>query len=264
MIIKILLPFLLVTALFGAEDSWYKSINPKIEAGILSPNLGGDISNVHSKEIGFASDLGYVDASSSYFSLEMRPTKKYVPNIYINFFNLHESSDITLDRNITVADREYENSHNISADIEYYVVNVLLSDNFILKGKTFSAFGKRIYTGDLEFSVGLDVKYIDWTMSVENLSTTDDQGWIEVNELIPLPYLGFKYYWYDLLVYADISSLSLQDAKSTYMQAGIDYRIVNGLSLSLGYVYEDFDIKEDDDTVNFETDGVKASFKYAF
>jgi hypothetical protein len=163
-----------------------------------------------------------------------------------------------------VADKDFVVDDNVTADIEYYVFNVLLSDNLILKGKTFSVFGKRIYTGDVEFSVGLDIKYIDWTISVDKIGSTDEPGWIEVNELIPLPYLGFKYYWYDLLIYADVSALSLREAKSTYMQAGIDYRVVNGLSLSVGYVYEDFDIKEDNDTVNFETDGVKVSFKYAF
>ncbi|MCW8837864.1 MAG: hypothetical protein OQK11_04090, partial [Thiovulaceae bacterium] len=107
--------------------------------------------------------------------------------------------------------------------------------------------------------------YVNWEYHVIDKSgLSNDNSWIKVDEFIPLPYLGFKYYRYKLFVYGNVSALSFQDAKSISAEAGIDYFFVNNFSLSIGYVYENFDIKEDDDTVYFQSDGVKLGFKYTF
>ena len=261
MIIKILLPFLIVGTLFGAEDSWYKKLNPKIEAGIYSSSISGDISNIST--VTDFSTLGLDDSRASFFSLSLRPEKKYIPNIKLSYFNMKENSDVVLTDTTTIADEDFNTS--ISTSTSYYNINALLYKDLAIKGKIVSVFGNKIYTGDLEFDVGINIKYLNWKYQVsDKMNLTRADSWIEIGQFISLPYLGVKYYRYNLLIYADISALSFQKAEATQLEFGIDYRMVDGLFLSMGYIYEDFDVLEDNDTVNFKTSGPKFSFKYAF
>jgi hypothetical protein len=126
-------------------------------------------------------------------------------------------------------------------------------------------FGKSFYTGDLEFNIGLNTKLFQWEYQIQDLTNlSQSPSWITVNELIPLPYLGVKYHWYDFKLYADVSTLAFSSAKSTSYQFGIDYRVVSGLYLSAGYMSEEFEVVEQLDKVDFQTDGYKFSFKYTF
>jgi predicted porin len=126
-------------------------------------------------------------------------------------------------------------------------------------------FGKAIFTGDLEFDLGLNTKLFQWEYQVQDLTQLDKApSWIKVSEFIPLPYIGIKYHWYNLKLYADVSSLAFSDAQSTSYQFGMAYRVVAGLYLSLNYMSEEFKVVEDQDTIDFQTDGYKFSFKYAF
>jgi len=239
-----------------------KTIKTKIEAGLFSANMKGDISNLKGKS-DFNDDLGYSDFYASYFSVELEHNYDYIPNVYLGLFNMKQGEDAILTKEVEIAESLY--SADITSKMDYYVLNLLLYSDLMLKGNTISAFGKRFYTGDVEFDIGVDVKYINWQYQVINKEPLKSgNSWIRVNEFIPLPYLGIKYYRYKLMVYANVSALSFQDAKSISAEAGIDYRFVDGLFLSVGYMYENFDVIEDDDTVYFQTDGIKLGFKYAF
>jgi len=93
---------------------------------------------------------------------------------------------------------------------------------------------------------------------------TKPSAWIKADILIPLPYLGMKYYRYNTVIYANVSALSFSEAKAVTYHAGIDYRIINTLYLGVSYLHEDFKALEREDTVTFSMDGYKVGFKYIF
>jgi len=262
MIFKMLLPFLLFFTLYANEKPWYEAVDVKIEVGIYMPTYGGNVLNVHGKTT-FDDDLNYSNTPASYFSLFIRHDRPYTPNIIINYFNMKDNQNSDLNRTIYLADTSFGSS--VSTVIKSSVLNVVLYQDLMLKGKYLKLFGKNYYTGDLEFDVGLDTKVVTWDFSIQDLSDlTKEASWIKVEEFIPLPYLGINYYLYNLSAYANISALSFVDAKATSYQAGVDYRVVDGLYLSVGYLYEEFEAVEDLDTITFHTSGYKFSFKYAF
>ena len=140
----------------------------------------------------------------------------------------------------------------------------MIYEDILLKGKVINFSGKRFYTGDIEFDIGFDTKYVSWKYNIVDKVDSRNYSWIKVNEFIPLPHMGFKYYRYKLTAYANVSALSFQDANSMSVRAGIDYNFVDGFYLNVGYVYENFDVLEDSDFVYFQADGVKVGFKYRF
>ncbi len=262
MMLRFLLPFFLLLSLHAKEKTWYSKIDTKIEAGVFLPDMGGTITN----SIGvanFESDFGYEKSTASYFALELILDYDYAPNFNLNFMSMKENSDVTLSRGLEVADGSFNSS--VSTVLDYSIANAVFYQDFKKKGKWISVFGKPYYSGDLEFDVGLNVKMINWNFEIQDKTDLSKaSSWIKVNEFIPLPYLGFKYYLYNLTVYANVSALSFNEAKSTSFEVGVDYRIINGLYLSAGYLYEQFKAVEKHDTIDFDTAGYKFSFKYAF
>jgi len=262
MIFRILLPFLLLFKLYANEGVWYENIDIKIEAGIYMPTFGGDILNVRG-ETSFKDDFKYENAPASYFTFFLRHDRDYTPNLIINYFNMKDNKNVILTEPKYLVDTSFDSS--IATVIKSSVLNITLFQDLMLKGKYVSIFSKKYYTGDLEFTVGLNTKVVNWDFMIQDLTDlSKESSWIKVEEFIPLPYLGFNYYLYNLRVYADISALSFVDAKATSYKAGVDYRVVDGLYLSAGYLYEQFKAVEDLDTITFNTSGYKFSFKYAF
>ncbi|MEA2100108.1 MAG: hypothetical protein U9P72_08260 [Campylobacterota bacterium] len=262
MLVRFLLLFLLFFPLYANERVWYDNIDIKIEAGIYMPTFGGDILNVRG-ETSFEDDLEYKNAPASYFSLFLTHDRDYTPNLIINYFNMKDNKNTELTEPIHLVSVDFDSS--IATVIKSSVLNVTLYQDLMLKGKFLRVFGKPYYTGDLEFHVGLNTKVIDWNFSIQDLTDlSKEESWIRVEEFIPLPYLGFNYYLYNLIVYANVSALSFVDAKATSYQAGLDYRVVEGLYLSAGYLFEEFKAVEKLDTITFNTSGYKLSFKYAF
>ncbi|MCW9026824.1 MAG: hypothetical protein OQJ77_05860 [Thiovulaceae bacterium] len=260
--IRLFLLMFLFVGLFTCELFAESKIKTRIEASLIVSDIKGDIKNLSSTS-DFVNDLGYSSFNASYFSIEVENQNDYVPNIYFAFFSTQENADSTLDSAVEIAEVTY--SSEISSTIDYNVLNLLFYENMLIKGGIARINGYSFYPGDLEFDIGIDIKYVNWEYHVIDKSgLSNDNSWIKVDEFIPLPYLGFKYYRYKLFVYGNVSALSFQDAKSISAEAGIDYFFVNNFSLSIGYVYENFDIKEDDDTVYFQSDGVKLGFKYTF
>lgn len=265
MIPRILLPLFIVVSLFALDDGFSQKMDIKIEAGLYIPTLVGDISNT-STDTDINSDLGFNKATASYFSIEFKHTYDYVPNIYVSYFNMKINADATLLKDAVIADYTFDTGKDVSSTIQYDSLNAIIYQDFKLKGKTTkSIFGQRVYLGDIEFDIGLNIKSLNYLHSTQDKSDLSiPLTWIRVSEFIPLPYFGFKYYRYNVIIYGDISALSFYDAKSTTGHLSLDYRLVEGVYLTAGYLYDSLDVVEDGDTVSFETSGVRLGFRYKF
>jgi len=260
--LKVLLPLIFSLSLFAQSDQWYSRINAEIEAGMYIPTLSGTIENIHGIS-DFSQDFGYTDAKASYFSIELRHNYDYIPNLYLSYFNMQDSQSATLTKTVQIVDKSFNS--DVFTTIDYQVSDATLYQDLQLKGQVFKLFGRKFYTGDLEFDIGLSAKLLKWHYEVKDLTDlARASAWIDVNELIPLPYFGVKYFYYDLMIYTNINDLAFSKAKSSAYRAGIDYRVVGGLYLSASYLYEQFNVVEQQDTVEFKTSGLKFSFKYAF
>ena len=262
MILRAFLTLFFSINLYGVSNSWLSKIDTTIELGIYLPASSGSISNF-SNSVDFTNDLGYKNMVAMYLKTEIKLPYVYSPNIVLDYFNIHESSKTVLTKKIQIVNREYDSS--ITSQINYQVFNFILYKDFMLKGKMRSLLGKRIYSGDLELDVGLNTKFFLWEYEIQDLSNSSHYpSWIKVNELIPLPYLGVKYHLYNIKLYADLSTLSFSSVKSTSYQFGVSYRVVAGLYISTSYQSEFFLTSEDLNTIKYQTDGYKFSFKYAF
>ena len=266
MILRFLLPFLLLTPLFASEDSWYS----KVEVGMYLPTPEGSVSNFEGSS-DFENDFGYEKLKASYFALGFVFNYDYIPNIEINYFKMKDNQNTNLNRNVVIADGDFSSS--VATIINYNIFNVIVYQDFKQKGRYFPILGKQYYSGDIEFDVGLNAKIIDWRFDIENKENlTQSPSWIAVDEFIPVPYLGVKYYLYDLIAYANISALAFSKAKAVSYQFGVDYRIIDTLYLSAAYLSEEIESTEKNlkesvekiDTIKFESSGYKLSFKYAF
>jgi len=262
MLLRLLLPFFLLFPLFANEDSWYLKIDTEIEAGMYLPIPNGTISNSQASS-SFYTDYGYKDLRASWFAISYLLHDDYIPNIHISYFRMSDNTNKDLNRTVVVADGEFSSS--VATIISYNVLNIIIYQDFKKKGKYLPIFGKQYYSGDIEFDVGLNTKMINWRFDIENKSNlTQTPSWIKVDEFIPLPFIGMRYYLYDFNMYANISALAFSKAKSTSYQLGAYYRVVNSLYLNVGYLYEEFKAVEKLDTINFETRGYKLGFKYIF
>ncbi len=260
----VLLPLIIVASLFAQNNSGASKVEVKIEAGLFLPKLGGAISNTITTA-DFNNDLGFSKSSASFFALETKLNYDYAPNFYINYFNFKEHADASLSKSIVIADDTYASAANITSVVDFNTVNAIIYQNFLLKGKTVDIYSRRFYPGDIEFNIGLNVKNLNYDYTVQDKDTiARSPSWIKVYEFIPLPYFGFRYYRYNFMILGDISALSFSRAKSTSAQISVDYRVVAGVYVSAGYVYEQFDVVEDNDRVVFRTSGTKLSFKYKF
>lgn len=264
MIFRLLLPLFIAVSLFGADDAWYSKIGTKLEVGLYLPTSSGTISNLTSKS-NFQDDFGYSDAKATYAALSLTHDYNYIPNLRLSYFNMQDNKSVTLSKIVKVADGTFDANSSVASVIDYQVFSAILYQDLKLKGKMFSLFGKPFYSGDLEFDLGLNAKITRWNYQVQDLTNlSKTPSWIRVSEFIPLPYIGMRYYLYDLVLSADASALAFSRAQSATYQASVDYRAVKGLHLSAGYIYEEFKVLEKEDTVDFKTAGYKFSFKYTF
>ncbi len=253
---------LFISLPFLHAQSWYDGIDTKLEAGMYYPSLGGTITNSHSST-DLKEDFNYAKAKASYFGVAILLNYDYTPNIDINFLNMKDNRDTTLTDSTVIADGDFNGT--TSSDIEFSVLNTVFYQDFKQKGALFSLFGKTFYSGDIEFDVGFNMKLVSWHYEVRDLKDlTIPSSWIKADILIPLPYIGFKYYIYDFIAYAHSSALSFSEAKSTNYQVGFDYRVIDSLYLSASYLSEQFKAVEKQDTIDFSTKGYKIGFKYAF
>jgi len=256
--------FLLISFELQAKE-WYENIHPTLEIGMHLSDFDGTAKNTGSTS-NFQDDFKYTDTSSSYFALDLRLDYPYAPNIQMSYFNDKQNQNTTLTKYTEIADGKFDANATMDSDIEYKVFNIVLYKDFKKKGKFVKYFGKIFYTGDIEFDVGVNLKFIDWRFNLRDAA--DEDYWDEVNSVIPLPYLGFRYAYYRLRFYTSISTLSFSDAKSTNYEIGVDFRVIDQLYIGASYLYEGFEatVTKDGhtDKIDFNTAGNKLSFKYIF
>lgn len=249
-------------SLFAVENHSHSKIGTQFEAGIYLPHSSGTISNIVGTS-NFHNDFGYSNTEATYLALDFTLDYDYVPNLNINYFNMQDNSHAELNTTVKVADGLF--SSKVDTLIDYQVFNAILYQDLKIKGKILSFFDKPFYSGDIEFDIGVNTKLIKWNFQVQDLTDiTKSPSWIHVNEFIPLPYIGMRYYLYHLIIYANGSALAFSRAKSTSYQVGADYNVVRGLYLSTGYMYEHSKVTEKEDTVDFKIAGYKFGFKYTF
>ena len=264
MLLRILFLTFIALSLHAEEKSWYQKLNPSLEIGMHLSNFEGSIDNAFSSA-NFRDDFKYTDTYSTYLAIGFKPQYKYAPNIMISYFNEVQNENATLTKQIRVADGVFDTNSTVSTKITYQVLNVTLYKEFRQRGKYVRMFNSNIYTGDFELDVGLNLKTIKWDFNIFDAKADNaSQHWINVDSVIPLPYIGFKYYLYRLRLFANISALSLSEAKATNFEFGVDFRVIDRLFLSATYLYEDFKAVEIVDTVEFRTVGNKFGFKYYF
>ena len=262
MVQKILVLFFLAISLHG-DDAWYSKFSAQIEAGVYMNEFGGDLSNSASV-VDFADELGYEDTYASYFGLVIDNDYSYLPTLNISFINMKQDKDAVLNSNKKVVEKSDFNG-SVNSKIDYSVINIALYGSLKQKGSMQRFLRWSFYTGDIEFNLGMNVKSINYQFQIRDMDdTTNTYHYVRVNTFVPLPYLGIRYYLYDLVVFANGSALSLADAKSTNYQAGLEYRVFENFYLGASYMYEDFEATEKEDKVNFQTSGGKFSFKYIF
>lgn len=259
MILKLLLPFLMLLPLYSADSK----LDVTIEAGMYMPTSGGTVINTQESS-DFENDFGYTDLQASYFSLLFMIDYDYMPNVNISYFNMSDNQETTtLDTTVRIANGDFNSS--VATNLEYTILNIVFYQDYKQKGRFFSFNGKRFYSGDFRFDVGVNAKVLTWKFTIQDaIDRTKPSSWITVNEYIPLPYIGFKYYLYDLMLHSEISALALSKAKSTSYQIGLDYRAMDNIYLTAGYLYEHFKAVEKLDKIEFETVGYKFGFKYVF
>lgn len=269
MLLRYLLLFIIsLNILYAKQMHWYDKIYPSVEAGLHYADLQGSVSNTQSVS-DFRDDFGYLDSYSSYFALGLKLDYNYAPNFHISYFNNKEYADANLSKSTSVANGVFDANSSISSIVDYQVINFTIYQDFKHKGNRVKFLRFKFYPGDIDFYVGINLKIIDWKFEISDTpKSLEYKYWVHVAEKIPLPFIGFKYYYYNLRLYANASALSFSEAKSTNYEFGLDYRVIDSLYLNVSYLYEDFKATERRDSnidiVEFKTVGNKFGFKYLF
>jgi len=258
---KLILSLCFLLSSLGAADSWYNKFHLGLEAGVFMNNFGGDIENATPSLTRFSDDLNYKNTDSSFFALHLKNDIDYVPDLDISYMNVQQNRNAELNDQKFVAAGDYNGS--VRSKISYNVLNTVVKSSFKYKGSMKKFFSWNFYTGDVEYNIGINAKFISYRFDIEKSDTTD-ANFISVESAIILPYLGAKYYWYDFILHGHVSALSFSDAKATSYEAGIDYQLFKNFYLSASYMYEDFEATEKLDTVYFKSYGNKLAMKYYF
>lgn len=233
-----------------------------IEVGAFQPTFDGTIENPDSLT-DYSKDLNYEATLISYFGFEADFDSWYLPTFKINYFNMSDSYNANLTGTKQFVGYDYNGS--VTTWTDYSVINVILSKDFHRPGTYFNAFGRQLYTGDLYFDIGVNLKNIDYRFEVRQNGITDPENdFISVKSNILMPYIGLKYRIGYLTIYGDVSTLALGDVKANSFKGALEYRIYKNIAINGGYMYEDFEATEKLDKVNFKAGGGFGSIKLYF
>lgn len=258
----IFLSFVLFLGTLSAAESWYEKFSLGAEAGIFMNDFGGDIENATPSKTDFQDELNYKDTDSSFFGLYLTNDIDYVPDLDITYMNVKQNRNAVLEnKKVITLGADYNGS--IRSTIDYSVLNVVLKSSFKYRGSMKKVLFWNLYSGDIEYNLGVNAKFVSYRFDIET-SEAELPSFISVDSAIILPYVGVKYYWYDFIVHAHASALSLSDAKATSYQYGIDYQLFQGFYVSASFMHEEFEATEKQDTVKFQSYGNKLSVKYNF
>lgn len=249
---------LLFTLQLGAFD-WSLSA----EAAIHFSNFEGSIKNSKS-DVNYRDDLMYGSTTLSYFEGELQTSAWYLPTLDVSYMNVVETQNADFNTTQHMIGTDFD--ANITSKTSYRVINVKLFKSFIKKGSFFKLGRRNFYPGDVALDLGINVKRMDYRIDVIDKSNDNNAtlNYIEVKQFVPLPYVGVKYYYYNLILFANISALGVGSIQANNYTYGAEYRVYNRIYTGLAYMNESFEAVEKDDTVTFSSKGTKFSVKYIF
>ena len=247
-----------ITSVFAANN-WSFGVG----AELYMPKPSGTISNVASGDTTFE-ELGYTeDTATSLLYIDVSNHYKYLPNLKISYFHLKDTQNADLNKTIQVAGEDY--NATVQSDVDYSTWSVLLYKGFVVKGDYFSLFSHKIYSGDLEFQLGVDSRFLQWKYTIKDRTNlTRSPSWIEAKTVVPLVYLGMNYYFYNLGLEAKTSNLAISRSKIIEYDIGAKYRFSGSFYLKAGYLYSNIQFVHNDDEVDYTTQGARVGFEYFF
>ena len=252
--------FFTLLFLFIVFGSSSQAIELELTAGLAQQNISGYINNVDSKSK-FKNDLSYDQTYSSLFSLELRDM--YIPNIKILYMNTQESATATLQKSIVIAKNQFDQNSSVFSEIEYKQFNAIVYKEFLMKGTYLAE--NALYSGDLEIDLGVNTQYTKWNFNIKNMTnTTQPEAWIHIKSFIASPYLALKYYLYNIKVEIFGDALAYKDEKVLHYGVNLAYTFDMGIVLSVGYNYNEFELTEHEDKINYASSGVDFMFGYRF
>jgi outer membrane protein len=200
--------------------------NVALEVGIWDTKLSGSIANTVTTTK-FKQDLGYSENKNiSFFGMDLKNDTQWMPNIYVNYFNLSNSADGILNEAKQI-DASYKNfSGSVSSTTDYSELNTILY-GFLQQGS-------------FEFDLGLNLKKINYVQTIkENGDDKDSVSIIGPTEIIPLPYIAFKIDldFINTVLKAEASILSFGDDEAKDYKYSINYRVMRNMYISYGYRY---------------------------
>ena len=238
------------------------------EASLFLADFDGSIKNYKSDvnyraESNGTSGLNYNKSALSYFESELRTTKWYIPTVSISYMSIVETQNSDLNETHLIS---VDFNSSVTTKTSYEVINFKMFKSFFKKGDRFKVGGKKFYPGDLELDLGFNVKRMVYRFELVDKSLGDSAqlNYIDVKQFIALPYVGVRYYFYNLILYANVSALGLSRVQASNYIYGAEYRVYKKIYMGIAYMDESFKAVEKEDTVTFSSTGTKLSVKYIF
>jgi len=222
---KMLLSLLGATLLNGYEIDDPTLGNIAIEAGIWKTNLDGNIKNT-ATSTNFKDDLGFNESKNvTFFGLDLKNDYSWLPNIYVSYFTLNSAADGNIASPKQINNTFPNYSGSVSSTIKYSELNTIL----------YGYLQQSIF----EFDMGVNLKKINYTQTIKENASTDNDTIKGPENIIPLPYVGFKIDLYPIntVLKAETSMLALGDDEAKDYSYSLNYRIMRNMYISYGYRY---------------------------
>ncbi len=245
--------FLMFSMLLRAEIS--------LELGGFTPRFDGEIENPSSVSV-YDKDLQYKGTLISYFGAEADFDAWYLPTLRASYFNMSDSKNALFPKGKTFVERDYNGS--ITTWTDYQVFNAVIAKDFYQQGRTIDIFGRNLYTGDLIFDLGLNLKTIDYRFEVRQNGSTAENDFISVQSSIYMPYFALSYKAGYVTIFGEASGLALGEIKANSFKGALEYRFARHIALRGGYMYEDFEATEKKDKITFKAAGAFGTIRFYF
>ncbi len=234
-----------------------------IGADLYMPKPSGSIENVASGKTNF-SELGYTKSTpTSILHLNIRNRFDYIPDLKVSYFHLKDTHGSDLNKTVQIAGEDYNAS--VQSDIDYSMLSAVFYKSFVLKGEYFSFFSNSIYSGDLEFQLGIDTRVLQWQYTIQDKTDLKrSPSWIQAQTVVPLVYFGANYYFYNLVLEAQTSTLAISESKIIEYNIGLKYRFGDSLYLQAGYLYSNIQFVHNEDEIDYTAKGARGGFEYFF
>lgn len=244
-----LLVYFFSGVMFASQSYIEKVGATTLTVGVWEAKVSGSIKN-NQKNADFEDTLGYGEANNiTYFALDLDNNSYIMPDIKITASILNQSTTPIVS-NIVIDDKTFDGA--LSTQMKYATINTLL-------------YG---YTKkeDLRLNIGLNIKYINFTEEVEELTSGGYQTKTEIDGFILLPHLGvdYKIDFLNTVLSAEASGLSIGDIQVVDYSYGVRYYFMQDMFVALENKVESFKAKKDNDKFEYILSGSMISFNLRF